>query len=117
MSRLFLFLAAFLLCTSLSAADIRDTWFETLYEGSAKQLPEGCQIRKDAAKRIIFLDMPLPIKSSQSFDVKVAKAQLIKAIKGTPDADFIRKAEILVIYNYITTDHKIYSVVIGKDDL
>ena len=108
------------LVSSLSLAyakDIKDTWFETLYEATAKNLPKGCQLRKDAETRIIFIDVPLPVKSNTQFDTAAAKAAIVKELKNTPDADFIKKAEIILIYNYITTDVKVYSVVITAKDL
>ena len=117
MVKRFFVLFASVLCIALSAADIKDTWFSAMCDAVASQLPQGCQLRKDASKRIIFLDMPLPVSSETPFNVATAKAAIVREIKTTPDADFVRKAEIIVIYNYITTDYKIHSVVITKADL
>lgn len=102
---------------SLSAADIKDTWFDTFCQATAKNLPSGAQLAKDSVNRIMFINFPLPTKSSAAFDIPAAKAAITKAIKGTPDASYIKKAEITVIYNYITTDYKIFSVVITAKDL
>ena len=107
----------FILCVSLSAADIKDTWFETLYDGVTRTLPRTCQARKNPENRILFIDFPLQINSSNSFNIPAAKAAIVKAVRGTQDAELIRKADITVIYNYITTDRKIYSVVITAKDL
>ena len=46
-----------------------------------------------------------------------AKKAIVKGIKASPDAEYIKKTEMLIIYNYITTDCKIFSVVISKKDL
>lgn len=113
----FVFVFVFIILRlTLSAADIKDTWFDTFCDAAAKQIPKGCMLRKVPGARIIFIDMPLPVKSDSTFDVKRAKEAIVKSIKNTPDMDFIRKAEITCIYNYITTDYKIYSVVINKND-
>ena len=116
MKKLFFVFMFALFSLILSAADIKDTWFETFCEAVSTQLPKGCMLRKVPEARIIFLDMPLPIKSDAAFDVKKAKDVIVKAVKGTPDVDFIKRAEITCIYNYITTDYKIYSVVVNKND-
>ncbi|MBR4665073.1 MAG: hypothetical protein IKO93_14485 [Lentisphaeria bacterium] len=113
-----LFIAViFALSISLSAADVKDTWFNMFFQATAKQLPKGCQLRKEPDMRIIFMDVPLPMKSDVAFDTGKAKAAMIKELKGSADADFIKKAEIILIYNYLTTDNKIHSVVISAKDL
>lgn len=107
----------FALTISLSAADVKDTWFNIFYKAMEKQLPKGCQLRKEPDMRIIFMDVPLPMKSDVSFDTGKAKAAILKTLKNSADADFIKKTEIILIYNYITTDSKIYSIVISAKDL
>ncbi len=102
-------------CVMLSAADIKDTWFNTFYEANSENLPEGCTMRKNEKNRIIFFDMPLPVKSG-NFDIAAGKKEILKTLRGTPDAEFIKKANIIVVYNYITTDYKIYSIVISDKD-
>ena len=111
------FAVVFALSLSLSAADVKDTWFDMLCQATAKQLPKGCQLRKDPDMRILFIDVPLPVKSDAPFDTGKSKAAIVNALKGTADADFIKKAEIILIYNYLTTDNKIHSVVISGKDL
>lgn len=107
----------FALTLSLSAADVKDTWFDMLYQATAKQLPKGCQLRKEPDMRILFIDVPLPVKSDVPFDTGKSKAAILKELKGTADADFIKKAEIILIYNYVTSDSRIHSVVISAKDL
>ena len=62
-------------------------------------------------------DVPLPVKSDVPFDTGKSKAAILKELKGTADADFIKKAEIILIYNYVTSDSRIHSVVISAKDL
>ena len=107
----------FALTLSLSAADVKDTWFDMLYQATAKQLPKGCQLRKEPDMRILFIDVPLPVKSDVPFDTGKSKDAILKELKGTADADFIKKAEIILIYNYVTSDSRIHSVVISAKDL
>ena len=57
-----------------------------------------------------------PIKGSAGFNCAEAKKTIVKGIKASPDAEYIKKTEMLIIYNYITTDYKIFSVVISKKD-
>lgn len=117
MSKRLLILAALVLCVSLSAGDSKTALFETFYDSVAKETPERCQVRKDSARRILFMDMPVPVKSSDAGDISGAKAAVLKSMKSSPETGkLFREADITMIVNYITTDHKILSVVISKED-
>ncbi|MBR2632474.1 MAG: hypothetical protein IKD29_03420 [Lentisphaeria bacterium] len=103
----------------LAAEDIKDAWFDTLYEGTCKVLPKGASASKyvQGDIRIIFIDFPLPISSNRDFNVEAGKKEAVKAIKGTADADYIKKIGCIIVYNYITTDHKAFHITVTSQDL
>lgn len=99
----------------LSAAD-KGEIFQKLYHGVVKSVPAGAMVRKDDASFILFLDMKVGFSSSQPFNYEGGKKAIISSMKGTPDSHIIKQLGITVIYNYITTDGKIHSIVVtGKD--
>ena len=104
---------------ALSANDIKDTWFETLYEGTKNALSAGMSASKFAKGnvRILFVDYPLPVSSEQKMDPDKAKQVSLKAMRGSADAEYVKKTGCIIIYNFITTDHKVFKVVITADDL
>lgn len=111
------FALALIFCTlSCFAEDIKDTWFDMFAKAAAKKVNSGISVRRDDATRTLFFDFPLPIKSSNGFNCAEAKNAIVKGIKASPDAEYIKKTEMLIIYNYITADYKIFSVVISKKD-
>ena len=99
----------------LSAADKREV-FQTLYHGVVKSVPAGAMVRKDDASFILFLDMKVGFSSSQPFNNEAGKKAIIASMKGSTDSKIVKQLGITIIYNYITTDGKIHSIVItGKD--
>lgn len=112
-----IFALALIFCAlSCFAEDIKDTWFDMFAKAAAKKVKSGINVRRDDATRTLFFDFPLPIKGSAGFNCAEAKKTIVKGIKASPDAEYIKKTEMLIIYNYITTDYKIFSVVISKKD-
>ena len=95
-----------------------DTWFDMLYEATKENIPSGTSIAADKKSKIIYISMKLPISSKDGpFDTESAKKGAIKALKNTPDAKFIKGSTCSVIYCYITTDNKSYSIIINATDL
>ena len=95
-----------------------DTWFDMLYEATKENIPSGTSIAADKKSKIIYISVKLPISSKDApFDTEAAKKGIIKHIKNTPDAKFIKGSSCSIIYCYITTDNKSYSVIINTTDL
>ena len=109
-------LLCFMLGATLFAAGVDDSQFEEFVEGCRKSVPAGCQVRQSSENRIVFLDMPLQ-SNPKEFNAAAGKAAILQGIRGTEDAEFIKKAGIIVVYNYITPDLRIFSIVISKNDL
>ena len=126
-NKLILLIAALLLVTgsAVSAAETtpgktqEDTWFSMLVTGTRQSLPAGAQMNVDDKLRFIIISMKLPVKSEkvQAEALQQQKPKMIKLIQGTPDADFIRKTGTTLIYNYVTEDYKIFTLVISPKEL
>ena len=124
-NRFLMIVAAALLTAeiSLTAAEPaktqEDTWFSILAEGTRKALPAGAQMTTDDKLRFIIISMFLPVKSEKvpQNAFQQQKPQMIKILKDTPDVDFIRKTGTTVVYNYITDDKVVYSVIISPKEL
>jgi len=104
-------------CLTGAYAESKDAIFDRLYNGTVAQLPPGVTAGKSADYRIMFINYPLEISSRSGFDVIAAKRAIVNVIRNTVDADYIRRSDAMIIYNYITTDRKVYSVVITDADL
>jgi hypothetical protein len=104
-------------CALSAFAGSKDDMFDELYRATAAQLPAGATASKDSDYRVMFINYPLDIHSRNGFNVIAAKRAIVQVIRGTKDAEYIRQSDALIIYNYITTDRKVFSVVISGEDL
>ena len=124
-NRFLMIVAAALLSAqiSLAAAEPQktqeDTWFSMLVDGTRKALPPGAQMTTDTKLRFIIISMFLPVKSDKvpANAFQQQKPNMIEVLKKTPDADFIRKTGTTVIYNYISDDKVVYSVILSPKEL
>jgi len=128
-SRFLMIVAAALLTAeiSLSAAETaktqEDTWFDMIVQAEKQNLPAGAELRYDAKLRYIILNMKLPVQSAKlNYEqfVTAAKAAMLKNLKAkeknTPIFDFYKKTRTSMIFNYITEDAKIYTVIISSQE-
>ena len=108
---------ALLLGCAVLSAQSADEAFDNLYNGLKQN---GTEVNKFVSgnTRILFLNYPLQISSSSvKYDFDKGKKEMIdKFLRGTVDEKLIKRGNIILIYNYITTDRKIYSIVVTKDD-
>ena len=90
-----------------------------LVTGTRKSLPAGAQMNVDDKLRFIIISMKLPVSSekvkAEAFQQQ--KPNMIKILQNTPDADFIRKTGTTLIYNYVTEDYKIFTLIVSPKEL
>ena len=106
-------------CTvfSLSASDANKRLFEEFYSAIAKNMPKDQgAVRKNVENRIIFIDFLLPVSSNPNIDMVKAKAMILNELKKNKDSKAVIGTGITLVYNYITTDRKIYTVVVSQKD-
>lgn len=128
-NRLVMFAAVLLLVlgsAAVSAAETgkekktqEDTWFTMLADGTRKSLPAGARMVTDDKLRFIIISLKLPVKSDKVTQeaFQQQKPHFIKLLQQTADADFMRKTGTTLIYNYVTEDYVVFSVVISHKDL
>ena len=88
-------------------------------KGGVKNIPNVIAVRADKAHRILFFDFRLPDHVKDVSDEQHAemKRAMIRYFKNSSFAEGFKELEVTVVYNYITADGKIYSVVISSSDL
>ena len=97
--------------------------FDDIVAGVKKDCTaQGWQVRSDKAKRIIFFEIKVPAASEgvtqAQFDEM--KPMLVKSFKGGAKAEgaaALKKLNITLQFNFVTTDGKVFRTVISPADL
>lgn len=117
MKKLLLAIALFLASFTVVAADNTDLFDEFVKGMSASSAEGGFVIRSDKEHRIVFMDykMPAEQKEVSPQDLAEAKAAMIKEMGES--GKVVKALNISILINFITTDGRIFTVVIMPQDL
>lgn len=80
---------------------------------------KGNSVRVDKARRIIFMDYKLAgRKSFTEAELAGVREFVMKGLRGDKRfAALIKKYGVTVLYNYISTDQNVFTIVVTPNDL
>lgn len=80
---------------------------------------DGDAVRFDRAHRIVFMDYKLvPGGSFTEADLARTRESILNHIRSAPqEAEFIRRHGVTIIFNYISDDRAIFTIIIAPSDL
>jgi aspartate aminotransferase-like enzyme len=110
-----LFVAGFASVGMLYAAPVDDTQFDAYVQltKKSKSNPPGMTVVADKTYRIMYVSMPMAVSySSVTPDViaKMKNAMRASMKKSNADLKVIRDLKISLVYTFITTDKKVFSI-------
>ena len=73
-------------------------------------------VRTDKSHRIVFLDVKADFESLSDQELAEIKSMILKGMPAE-NAAIIRELNVTIVFNYISKNGKIYSVVITSSDL
>lgn len=120
-----MFLGCFLalsMCFGLCAGALEDAQFKQYVETTKndKDNPKGMTVCADNTYRIIYVAMPAAVNYSSVTPqvLKEMKKELVaEAAKEKEDCKIIKDLKITVVYTFITTDKRMFTVVLSHKDL
>lgn len=109
-------------CFGLYADTTADTQFKQYVEltKNDKDNPEGMTVCADNTYRIIYVAMPLPVNSTDVTPqvLQTMKKEMVAGIaKEEADCKIIRDLKISIVYTFITSDKRIFSITFSHKDL
>ena len=98
------------------ADDPFDTFVENVREEARTS---GHVVRADRQHRMVFIDIRLPAEAGSLDDAQFAelKSELLKEAREDKDIAAVKERDVTLVFNFITGDGKIRSVVIAPADL
>ena len=115
-------LLVLVVCMGVYADSAEDTQFKQYVEltRNHKNNPEGMTVCADYTYRIIYAAMPLAINYSDVTQqaMKSMKSEMLKGIaKEQADCKIIKDLKISIVYTFITSDKRIFTISFSYKDL
>lgn len=109
---------------ALFADAVSDTQFRQYVELTRKHKnnPKGMTVTADYTYRIIYVAMPMPMPNASS-DIlpqvmaNMKKAMLAELRKQKADCKIMKNLKIQMVYTFITSDRKVFSISISYLDI
>ena len=117
-----LLIAALLFASYGVFADEFDDFVKTIQQ----KVGTGGTIRAAKKARIIFIDLKIPGKISELSPEKRAQffqqlplfeQQFLTSLRGTADAKWLKENNVVIVYNLVSLDPQVFSVVITPVEL
>ena len=115
-------LAVLSMCFGLYADSTADTQFKQYVEVTRnnKENPEGMTVCADNTYRILYMAFPLPVNSSDVTPevLKAAKKEMLAEMaKDDDDKKVIKDLKISIVFTFVTTDKRMFSINISHMEL
>ena len=84
-----------------------------------RSLQPGMQMSVDPRLHFIIINIRLlgPAASVKPGAIQMKKPGIIQAIRRTPDVNLYRKTGTTLIYNYVSTDQCVFTIIITPQEL
>ena len=93
--------------------------FAALVTSCQRSLQPGMQMSVDPRLHFIIINIRLlgPAASVKPGAIQMKKPGIIQAIRRTPDVNLYRKTGTTLIYNYVSTDQCVFTIIITPQEL